>query len=127
MSIQLSELNNLIQINNIFNIDYVKSIIINNFIIDKDRLIHKLNNLNYVSFNHIKSRDDVINITKGDILNFIIDNRHGLNEIIQCKDVSKLSKIRVSSVIRFDNIKNWFNYLYIISIITKSIADKKQI
>ena len=118
----IDEVSKIVHINEIVDKKYMKKIISENFTIKKDNLVKKLNSINYCSFDKIKQKDDVSIISAKDILNFFIDNRYGVLDIVSKNKNSNLSMIEWTRLFKVRNIKNWFNYFFVISVLTKMMA-----
>jgi hypothetical protein len=118
------DINKFVYLNQIIDKDYFNEIVLDNFVIRKDKLIEKLKNINYSSFDNITTKEDIKNIRVNNLVNFIIDNRYGALEIVSKKNKTNLSKIQWTKLIKIRNIKKWFNYFFIVSVMTKILASQ---
>ena len=95
------------------------------FIIDHEKIMYKLNNINYSSFNSIRTEQDLKNLNFSHVFNFIIDNRKGMLDLFSIKKGRNLEDIPLDRLIKFSNFKNWFNYLELVSFLTHIASTKK--
>lgn len=96
------------------------------FIIDRDNIMYILNNINYRAFDDIKDENDMKNISFMHVVNFIVDNRYGVSSAIKIRPNMNISEFPFSRIIKIKNIKRWFNYLELISILTHMAAQSRK-
>ena len=95
------------------------------FVIDRDNIMYILNNINYRAFDDIKDENDMKNISFMHVINFMVDNRYGVSSAIKIRPNMNISDFPFSRVIKIKNIKRWFNYLELISILTHMAAQSR--
>lgn len=125
MEFNITTINDIVNFDNIINQNYLKELKKNILSIDYQILEYKINNMRYECFNHIQSFEDLNKLKFFDFINFIIDNRYDIQNLITFKDDKNLSDIEVTRLINIKNFNSWFNYYSIIAIISKSMAQKK--
>jgi hypothetical protein len=125
MEYNITTINEIVHINNIVNYKYIQEINKNILSIDYNILENKINNIKYQCFDHINSFDDLNKLKVVDFINFLIDNRYDLKNIIKLKNNKNISDIQFKNLLNFKDIRSWFNYYSIIAIISKSLAQKK--
>jgi len=116
----------VININEMIDSPNLKKEINNFFIIDRDNIMHILNNINYRAFDDIKDENDMKKMSFMHVINFIVDNRYGVTSAVQLRPNMSISEFPFSKVIKVKNIKSWFNYLEIISILTHMAAQSRK-
>lgn len=124
MELNITTINDIVHFNNIVNYNYVSELQKNILSIDYEILESKINNVKYECFNHIQSFEDLNKLKIIDFVNFLIDNRYNVNNIIRFKDNKSFSDIHFNKLVNIQNFKSWFNYYSIIAIISKSMAQK---
>lgn len=124
MEFNITTINDVVHFNNIINENYFEHLKSNILSIDYKILEYKINNVKYECFNHIKSFEDLNKLKFIDFLNFVIDNRYDLKNIIKFKQNKDLSDIHFTRLIDINNFRTWFNYYSIIAIISKSMSQK---
>lgn len=126
MEFKITTINDIIHFNKIINNNYIEHLHEKILTIDYEVLNYKINNMRYECFDHIQSFDDLHKLKVIDILNFIIDNRYNVNNIIHFKKNKSFSDIHFQKMLNLKNIKSWFNYYSLIAIVSKSLAQKKE-
>ena len=116
----------VININEMIDSPSLKKEINNFFIIDRDNIMYILNNINYRAFDDIKDENDMKNMSFMHVVNFIVDNRYGVSSAVKLRPNMSISEFPFSKVIKVKNIKSWFNYLEIISILTHLAAQSRR-
>lgn len=116
----------VININEMIDSPNLKKEINNFFIIDRDNIMYILNNINYRAFDDIKDENDMKKMSFMHVINFIVDNRYGVTSAVQLRPNMSISEFPFSKVIKVKNIKSWFNYLEIISILTHMAAQSRK-
>ena len=96
------------------------------FVIDRDNIMYILNNINYRAFDDIKDENDMKNVSFMHVINFIVDNRYGVSSAIKVRPNMNISDFPFSRIIKIKNIKKWFNYLELISILTHMAAQSRK-
>jgi len=104
----------------------LQSEINNFFLIDRDNIMYILNNINYRAFDDIKDENDMKNVSFMHVINFIVDNRYGVSSAIKVRPNMNISDFPFSRIIKIKNIKKWFNYLELISILTHMAAQSRK-
>ena len=104
----------------------LQSEINNFFLIDRDNIMYILNNINYRAFDDIKDENDMKNVSFMHVINFIVDNRYGVSSAIKVRPNMNISDFPFSRIIKIKNIKKWFNYLELISILTHMSAQSRK-
>lgn len=126
MEYNITTLNEIVHINNIVNYKYIQEINQNILSIDYNILEKKINNINYECFDHINSFEDLNKLKFVDFLNFIIDNRYDLKNIVKFKNNKTISNIKFNRLLNYKDIRSWFNYYSIIAIVSKVLAQKNK-
>lgn len=125
------EITKFINFKKVLNMDYVENMLSDVVKINDDAFENKMRSLNFIAFQDIKSQEDMKLITIRHLVDFIIDNRYGLSQIMKI-DMEKLYRYKIfntndsDGIIMVQNIKNWVNYLPLISAVTHymSIANE---
>lgn len=125
MEYNITTINEVVHINNIVNYKYIQELNQNILSIDYLILERKIHNVRYECFDHIQSFEDLNKLKMIDILNFFIDNRYDLTNIVTFKKNKSISDIHFTKLVNIKDVKSWFNYYSIIAIISKSLAQKK--
>lgn len=125
MEFNITTINDIVNFDNMINKNYMTELRKNILSIDYQILEYKINNMRYQCFNHIQSFEDLNKLKSLDFINFIIDNRYDIKNILTFKDDKSFSDIEVTKLINIKNFNSWFNFYSIVAIISKSMAQKK--
>lgn len=118
---EITEYTNLIKIirfKEIVNLEESTSILNDFFIFDKELFLEKIQNINYSAFNSIQTKEDLSQVSIFTILNFFVDNRYDLQNVIRMKQNKSFSEVPFKKLIKIKNYKQWFNYFGLVSLIT---------
>ena len=96
------------------------------FIVDRDNIMYILNNINYRAFDDIREESDLRNISFMHLVNFVVDNRYGVSSAIKVRPDMRVSEFPFSKVVKIKNVKKWFNYLELISILTHMASQSRR-
>jgi hypothetical protein len=112
----MNDLIDVISFNDIFHIENIKILL--DQIVNKDELVYYLKNVDYSSFNDIKSKQDINNIKLSHVFNFLIDNRKNVHKVVDLNKMKK-KKIKLRDLVNFESYTKWIHFYKLVGLLAK--------